>query len=121
MNKLIIVILLLSFTLGCTNVDEDDVELARKALETGNPIHCAGIGDSLGKDICYSTIASKNRDSKVCLKISDIQVKNGCYMSLAMMTTDPKVCSKISEPELAGECKNSVQTMGKDVLVNIMS
>ncbi|MFH1789295.1 MAG: hypothetical protein ABH834_07940 [Candidatus Altiarchaeota archaeon] len=117
---LIALLTLLILTSGCTNVTEQDMELGRKALETGDPSHCAKIGDAMGKDVCYSTLASKNKDKKLCEKIDDSQIKDGCFVSLAMISQDPTVCDGISDEKVAADCTESVKGMSKEVMAALV-
>lgn len=122
MSKILFIglITLILLTSGCTNITEGDLELGRKALETGDPSHCAKISDETGKDICYSTLANKNKDKNLCEKIIDSQIKDGCYVSLAMVTQDPTICEGISDEKLAADCTTSVKDMNKQVLTHLI-
>lgn len=111
---------LILLTSGCTNVTEDDLELGRKALETGDASHCGKINDETGKDLCYSTLANKIKDKKLCEKIKDSQIKNGCFVSLAMITQDATICEGINDEKVGADCASSVKDMNKQVLTQLI-
>jgi hypothetical protein len=121
MRLIAFALILVLFSSGCTNVSEQDVEIVRKALETGNPDYCVKVSEPLGRDLCFSTLASKNRDEKLCARISDTELTDGCYVSVAMMKQDASICNKLSDERTKKECADSVKGMGKEIVANVLS
>jgi|GEM_PF-1486712 len=115
--KFIALIILIVAASGCTNITDGDVEAGKKAFETGDPAYCEKLSDEMGRDICFSTLASKNRDETLCERVKDIKFKDGCYVSLSMIMQEPILCEKISDKTMIAECKDSVERLGKEIVL----
>lgn len=115
-----LVLAIVLFSSGCTNISEEDVDYAKQALESGNPDLCDKIGDSMGKNLCFSTLASKNRDERICERITETQIKDGCFVSLSMIKQDPAICEKLSDPDDVQECKKSALEVNTEILSHLM-
>ncbi|MFH0860890.1 MAG: hypothetical protein V1921_06780 [Candidatus Altiarchaeota archaeon] len=119
MKRLIAFLILIVIASGCQNITSEDIENAKKAIETGNPSYCENIGDVLGKDTCFSAVANKKGDATICKRISDLRMVDGCYLGVATTTRNPRVCEMMNRSKDQEECKQMASNVGKEALANL--
>ena len=64
---------------------------------------CDGLKNGWGKDQCYYTVATKNRDVSVCGRIQDKGHSN-CYGDVAASTDNISICEKITADKEKNKC-----------------
>jgi hypothetical protein len=84
------------------------------AVQKGDPQLCLML-DFIFRPACFSAVAQKTEDYKVCDNIeNNAQEKDNCLSQVATAKNSLDICGKITSSELHDRCISSVATGSKD-------